>query len=271
MEIIPKIPTDNLYKFYSIFGLVLFVFGIYLIYNSTIEKYKAQQELIRHEIVNRAIEYIENTNETDSLNFMSDSILSKFTPTDILGLNQDLQSDRKYIDLEVVNVYIIIIILVGLILGAYGFNRWYYKTQKFADQIIKNEALKISYEKEYEIYRLIWSSIIDLRNATLELRPFLDYIDKGKSEEEIKNERLAKHNEYYSKAAEIIEKHKPFYPISVFESIYEAMKLTKFEAIDYAHDDDDRKKAKEQIDSIIHHLDQICELIRNRLDEVKVI
>ena len=28
---IPNLPTDNLYKFLSIFGLVLFVFGVYMI------------------------------------------------------------------------------------------------------------------------------------------------------------------------------------------------------------------------------------------------
>jgi hypothetical protein len=255
---IPNLPTDNLYKFCSIFGLILFVFGIYLIYDSNLEVYKARQKL-----VNLADDYIKSEPSIDSLDVKVISI-------DSVRMEFINPSKYRFSHPNIVKSYMVSLIVFGFLLGAFGFHRWYFKTQKYVDQILKNEALKIPYEKEYDIYKLIWSNIIDLRNATLQLRPFLDYKDKSKSDEEIKAERLSKHYDCYNRASEVIEKNKPFYSSQVFESILKAMKLTRFEAIDYEHDDDDRKKAMEQIDTIINELDHICELIRHRLDEMKV-
>jgi len=51
---IPNVPTDNLYKFLSIFGLILFVFSSYMLYeipqnlNTEIDLMKIKEEALKN-------------------------------------------------------------------------------------------------------------------------------------------------------------------------------------------------------------------------------
>ena len=44
---------------------------------------------------------------------------------------------------------------------------------------------KIQFEKEFSIYSEMWGKLVDVKNATAELRPAMDQRDSSKTDEEI--------------------------------------------------------------------------------------
>src|SRR5690349_14807451 len=60
---------------------------------------------------------------------------------------------------------------------------------------------KIQFEKEFSIYSEMWGKLVDVKNATAELRPVMDQRDSGKTDEEIRADRLIKLQTSFNEAA----------------------------------------------------------------------
>lgn len=128
-------------------------------------------------------------------------------------------------------------------------------------------------EHEYGIYQNVWASLIELNNATMRLRPMLDYVDPKKTREEIIRERLSVFGEKYNEFAAVILQNKPFYPQSVFDVLDSVIEKCRHESIDSEHierkNSEYYKEAQENRREIIGLIDNACTTIRDRLTEVR--
>lgn len=137
----------------------------------------------------------------------------------------------------------------------------------------KNLIHKFQFEKEFNVYTDLWAKLIDLRNSTASLRPIMDTRERGKTEEEIKNERLKEQWTKLVAVADTFDKNKPFYSKDIYKEIESLIKLSRFEAIDYQHGERNRdywEKAEENIKKIVESMDKIANLIRKRIEVVEV-
>lgn len=91
------------------------------------------------------------------------------------------------------------------------------------------------YEKEYEVLSELTALLVDVRDASISLRPVMDFRDPSKSDDEIKRERLqrfyeARRSLYFSR-----EKKRPFYPEEIYRAILAVEKTANTESIKYQH------------------------------------
>lgn len=128
-------------------------------------------------------------------------------------------------------------------------------------------------EHEYVIYQNVWASLIELKNATMNLRPMMDYVDPIKTREEIIRERLSVFGEKFNKFAAVILQNQPFYPQSVFDVLDSVIEKCRHESIDSEHikrkNTDYYKEAQENRREIVWLIDNACITIRDRLTEVR--
>ena len=133
---------------------------------------------------------------------------------------------------------------------------------------------KFQFEKEFNVYTDLWAKLIDLRNKTVSLRPFLDSRDTNKTEDEIMIERLKEQWIKLVAVGETFDKNKPVYSKDVYKEIESLVKLARFEAIDYEHGDRREstywEKADENVKKIVDSMDKIANLIRKRIEVVEV-
>ena len=157
------------------------------------------------------------------------------------------------------------------------------KTQYSKDiEILKSELLrqshshKVRYEYEFKILTEIWDALIYLRNKTLNLRPVFDQHTPGESENERKAIRLKEFSEAYTGLIDKVEKNKPFYPSSIHSKLIELTTLLRQEAIDFRYlspnsntdfsfDPKYWEKAMSNSEIIIDSIEEICEVIRERV------
>lgn len=134
---------------------------------------------------------------------------------------------------------------------------------------------KLQFENEFNIYKEIWNSLVDLRNATLRLRPVYEKTDSEMTEEEIKLAKLNLFVERYNDFYEVLEKNKPFYSKLVYSSLKDVTDICYSEFVDFdvliIGDKDYWKIAIKNRKKIIELIELTCESIRNRIEEVKVI
>jgi len=158
---IPNLPTDNLYKFISIFGMIIFFGGALLFYR-----------------------------------------------------NIDTSGSIPLRDIS------IIFIFPGIIISSFGFYFWYNKTQKYQDKILKMETWKYIFEKQYQIYELLWSVLTKL---TIEIDKVIDdanLVVLNKVEDEDIFALSKEDNPFMIAAREFMikfEENKPFIPEDVYE------------------------------------------------------
>lgn len=136
---------------------------------------------------------------------------------------------------------------------------------------LKNSGFR--YEKEYEILSELSSLLVDVRDASLSLRPALDYRDPDKTQEEVKKERLTRF--YNALRALYLEKEKkrPFYPESIYAAINHIERESRSESIEYQHRDpedevrykDYWEKAQANQESITQAAEDAMTQIRNRV------
>ena len=133
---------------------------------------------------------------------------------------------------------------------------------------------RIQFEKEFAIYNDMWGKLIEVRNATAALRPMLDYVDKGKTEDEIRMDRLTKLQDKFNEAVRIFDHNRPFYSDEIYKEVETLLKTSRFEAIDYQHKDNRDVKYWEDADKnaklIASSIDKICGLIRKRIQVIEV-
>jgi hypothetical protein len=170
MDIPISIPTDNLYKFKAIFGLVLQLFGFFaLIFvwkysNDQISLIEREVALVSYDKRQLESETFEMGNNIDELERLiaigtEASIIqaSNNLNTIKLDLNkikdQNTQNNRKANEIKVsfnVNslsteykVFVLVALIIifwGIRTSRQGFCDWYDKLQRYQDEIIRNQA-----------------------------------------------------------------------------------------------------------------------------------
>jgi hypothetical protein len=160
---ISKFPTDNLYKFLAIFGLVIFIisyfYPIYLVNDLKVlatdlkmdEKYlyeKLNKELYQSKHLLESKDTLKNKQlilELFNENIITiDSLENEANQYEKRVENYNIKSKQveRWLDNALAGK------LIGLMLMIIGFSLWYFKLQKYQDIIIKNEAMKIKNESE---------------------------------------------------------------------------------------------------------------------------
>jgi hypothetical protein len=292
---IPTIPTDNLYKFIAIFGLLISLTGTYLFQNnfqeinSEIDKLDIEYEQIKVKNpfykkilllkdsleINKVIEF-----KTDSVSFIK---RYRKLENRVNSLKHDLQ------------VYIFIIFL-GIGISIFGFCKWYIKLQIYQDKIVKNEASKlegdkslhihkIQFEKEFNIYETIWTPLVALKKDITSITDDIEiYIqsDNLKRDEITKNyknynyEFWSHHNDFKFE----FENNRPFIPQVIYDKVSEFLYLC-VRLFVYKDNMDFFTKGLEKGDLlkeisnnyklVILKIDEICDSIRKRIELIDII
>lgn len=169
----PNLPTDNLYKFIAISGLILIflstVLPAWTIHNMQLEQIEIEGEidlnifktkLLEEETkrMQKLDEYLESLSPTRYRKLMkSEDKLSKElertreTIMDLQNKNMQINIKNKkvkyFVD-KITQMKLVFIIgnFIGTMFTYYGFSLWYRRLQKYQDQIIKNEATKTDLE-----------------------------------------------------------------------------------------------------------------------------
>jgi hypothetical protein len=162
---ISKFPTDNLYKFLAIFGLVIQILMFWYYDKIVSEAVTLQTEILADtDFINgkkhSSLDLIEQLEELNNKAHIKnrDSIINLIvTENKKLAVYKDELSlaEKKRVILDEKKDYVhmwlkfaYVINAIGLILMVAGFLLWYHKLQKYQDIIIKNEAMKIKNEIE---------------------------------------------------------------------------------------------------------------------------
>lgn len=270
---LPSLPTDNLYKFISIFGLILLVFSAYMINDTQSKIYlKVDDYNVKNEI----------------LNFKKDSISS--IDIELIAEKIKLRKLEEQVNREIEKLpkqyYAYILGLSsGIGMMGLGFYLWYYRTQYYNDLNLKNESEnlrntkelsihKLQFEKEFLIYNELWKSLIELRTCTTLLRPESEYINTDETEEERKSKKLKEFKKAFDNCVDIYENNKPFYPKEIYDKIRETIKIVNKEVIEYRRGNKNTNKYWENAEKnsveIVSSIDVICEKIRERIGLIKI-
>ena len=129
------------------------------------------------------------------------------------------------------------------------------------------------FEKEFEVLNELTALLVDVRDASLSLRPTLDFKDPSKDEKEIKVERLQRFYEALRGLYHYREKKRPFYPDDIYQSIKSVEKIAHTEAIKYQHQDPFKGKdymkywdeAEKNQEAIASMADASMKIIRERV------
>ncbi|MDN3555773.1 hypothetical protein [Halomonas maura] len=127
MESRIPLPTDNIFKFYAFFGLLLIIFGI----GSTLYVNQSTNNLV-FEI---AVEY--ETLKVDPVRSVSDE--TRFL---ILDRKLEIAKNNKTFFLVCLGV----IIGLGLLMIWYGFKKWHTEIQPLQDEIARLSLKKLQQE-----------------------------------------------------------------------------------------------------------------------------
>lgn len=133
---------------------------------------------------------------------------------------------------------------------------------------------QVQFDKEYKVYGEAWANLVELKIATQQLRPMLDHIDPSQTEEDRKTERYKNFITPFNDFSTTMEKNKPFFSLTVYETLSAIRKACLNEGIEYKHGNssdltyfDNAEKNSKEISGLI---EGACDAIRFRLNEVRV-
>jgi hypothetical protein len=226
---LPTPPTDNLYKFISIFGLVLAILGVFYTETKSLELsqeiYSLEREKNVFNIEKSKIERKRNylKDKIDDFNsradikskpIVNDSVISW---TRIISGSKELMSEsnnistlieelreveieieKKQVEInskesiielkinqdEKIFEIIDVLIPIGVILSFFGFVLWYDKSQKFQDEILKEQFLQVQKDKNCQSCGIILSSDVKYTNTTEEEKKRIKYCSNCYSNEQ---------------------------------------------------------------------------------------
>lgn len=126
---LPKVtvPTDNIYKFYSLFGLVLLIFS----FSSLIYINQNRNNTIFEIII-----------EQETLNAIKNPTATQKAKKLVLSRKYEIISSDKYFYL----ISISLLATIASFLIYYGFNRWHNKIQPRQDELIELSIRKLKKE-----------------------------------------------------------------------------------------------------------------------------
>jgi hypothetical protein len=271
---IPNLPTDNLYKFSAIFGLVLIVLSSFMVSQTIDNAYQFEDNL------NSKIAFY----ELDSLGIQNiDSI-------NIAKSRVQIEKDYKQynrIIRKLPSLYYLyfVLLILGSISTLIGFLNWYFKTQKLNDYILKiesekiknNKAVlvhKIQFEEEFKVYKELWPELIKLSIVTQQLRPIIELKDANKSDEELRIMKGDEFNKTFKKCVIVFQENKPFYPEDIFNEVDNIIKISRKEVIEWKHMPSKEStyyiNAEKNMAEIIAKIDNVCLMIRDRIGILKI-
>ena len=74
----------------------------------------------------------------------------------------------------------------------------------------KFHAHTLRFEKEFHVYEQIWKTLLDLKNATLDLRPVRDRVNPNETEEERKQKRFERFRKAFDAFYPVVYENRPF-------------------------------------------------------------
>jgi hypothetical protein len=140
----------------------------------------------------------------------------------------------------------------------------------------RSHISRMQFEKEFRIYEEVWAKLVDLRSATLRLRPMIDSIDPNESEEDRRLRRLQTWGQAYDDYTRVVEVNRPFFSDEVYRHLDTLGQYAYGEGVDYQILDSKSmrqeywKEARKNQKQIIEHIDVICEAIRKRIEGLQV-
>lgn len=141
---LPNIPTDNLYKFMALTGILIIVLSSTLFIvkgNRTQEinqELKKLGSLIDSELSNKELVILRLKNdETFKKNYKADNSISVYE-AETTKLLEELKLILK--DKPTYRLIALVFGFLGITLSLFGFKLWYEKVQKYQDIILENEA-----------------------------------------------------------------------------------------------------------------------------------
>ena len=139
---LPTIPTDNLYKFMALAGIVMLIVAPIFYAKYYISHYNIELEAIESLKIYKPAElYFKNTKElTKEEKIFLDKIESKEKENKQIQKGYELYSRFS----NVILLLSIIMAAVGLALSIVGFWLWYNRVQKPLDKILLNETKMVS-------------------------------------------------------------------------------------------------------------------------------
>ncbi len=133
---------------------------------------------------------------------------------------------------------------------------------------------RLQFEKEFSIYVELWGKLIELKRATSFLRPIIDYVIEGETEEERKKRRLEEFGKAFTDVNGVFQKSRPFYSEEVYKSVNEIIQIANSEGAQYKFSDsirfDDYEKAEKHVTLINERIENVCNSIRERIKTVLV-
>lgn len=133
---------------------------------------------------------------------------------------------------------------------------------------------KLQFEHEYAIYKQAWECLYALRQATLRMRPIMDYVDPKEPKEDRMLSRMNAFVEPFNAYRDLIEKSKPFYAEEVYKALLSVRDECHSERIDYEYTERSNREyyseARKNHAAILTSIEAACQAIRNRVAEVRV-
>lgn len=144
----PSVPTDNLYKFMAVFGLILMLAGVLAPYPLE-SQYQVELEGLREKYLsglskaNAKIRELQKS-QTDPEKLLHDGVLK--TPQEAFFDEADKHETyfkshldrrwKKYVEQIYLSNWLIV---GGCVFGLIGFSFWFWKVQRYHDKILKLE------------------------------------------------------------------------------------------------------------------------------------
>jgi len=181
---LPQPPTDNIYKFFAIFGLVLFLASGLLCWEQV-----QQRVLIESEIEHLSQQIAYNLKLPDSLILDTGKVLRNASPEDKAKTTRINELKERRADLTVPFWLLLAVgmlgVASGLVLMVKGFRLWYDRAQTYQDQVLRAQAEndakkleeakselsktvavhKVQAELEVAAYREIWEPLAVIESS----------------------------------------------------------------------------------------------------------
>ena len=145
---LPTLPTDNLYKFLALTGLVValasVIFPYSKEYDSAIDMMEILQErkllVIETKYLKVEVEAIRKTETHGDASIQLLEKLKEIELRDALLTAKREQQDYIQLHIELLNKYSKRSFVIGIILSALGFLLWYFKVQRYQDKRLKKRG-----------------------------------------------------------------------------------------------------------------------------------
>ncbi len=118
---LPSLPTDNLYKFMALSGIILIISSFYIVWKHA----DRSQELLRELNAGLAVENTYSDNRGSDLSNLK---------LKLEELKFILKEKPSYM------TFLLISQIIGLVLSIIGFGLWYLRVQKYQDIILAEQA-----------------------------------------------------------------------------------------------------------------------------------